>query len=129
MEAGKEKLRNVIMKIAGLSEDDKVLLFTAIANQKDTPMELKTINGQSLVGTGNIDLAEKTHTHTTAQVTGLDTTLAGKAASDHTHTIAQVTGLQDGLDAKQATLVSGTNIKTINGDSVLGSGDLVVPKP
>jgi hypothetical protein len=30
------------------------------------------------------------------------------------------------LDAKQATLVSGTNIKTINGNSVLGSGDLVV---
>ena len=30
---------------------------------------------------------------------------------------------------KQATLVSGTNIKTINGDSVLGSGNLVVSAP
>lgn len=30
------------------------------------------------------------------------------------------------LDAKQNTLVSGTNIKTINGDSVLGSGDIVI---
>jgi hypothetical protein len=30
------------------------------------------------------------------------------------------------LDAKQATLVSGTNIKTINGSSVLGSGNLVI---
>jgi len=30
------------------------------------------------------------------------------------------------VDAKQDTLVSGTNIKTINGNSVLGSGDLVV---
>jgi hypothetical protein len=40
--------------------------------------------------------------------------------------IADVAGLQDALDAKQATLVSGTNIKTINGASVLGSGDLVV---
>lgn len=29
------------------------------------------------------------------------------------------------LAGKQATLVSGTNIKTINGSSVLGSGDLV----
>jgi hypothetical protein len=29
------------------------------------------------------------------------------------------------LNAKQATLVSGTNIKTINGTSVLGSGDIV----
>ena len=30
------------------------------------------------------------------------------------------------LAGKQATLVSGTNIKTINGNSVLGSGDLVL---
>jgi len=40
--------------------------------------------------------------------------------------VAEVTGLQDALDAKQATLVSGTNIKTINGQSALGSGDLVI---
>ena len=30
------------------------------------------------------------------------------------------------VDAKQDTLVSGTNIKTINGNSLLGSGDLTV---
>lgn len=30
------------------------------------------------------------------------------------------------LDAKQPTLVSGTNIKTINGSSILGSGDLTI---
>ena len=30
------------------------------------------------------------------------------------------------LNAKQETLVSGTNIKTINGESVLGEGDLVI---
>jgi hypothetical protein len=34
--------------------------------------------------------------------------------------------LKTGLDSKQETLVSGTNIKTINGNSVLGTGDLVV---
>jgi hypothetical protein len=34
--------------------------------------------------------------------------------------------VQDALNAKQATLVSGTNIKTINGSSVLGSGNLSV---
>lgn len=33
---------------------------------------------------------------------------------------------QSELDAKQATLVSGTNIKTINSTSLLGSGDIVV---
>jgi hypothetical protein len=36
------------------------------------------------------------------------------------------TATQTALDAKQATLVSGTNIKTINGTSVLGSGDITV---
>jgi len=41
-------------------------------------------------------------------------------------TLADQTDLQNALDAKQATLVSATNIKTINGATVLGSGDLVV---
>jgi hypothetical protein len=36
------------------------------------------------------------------------------------------TATQTALNAKQATLVSGTNIKTINGESVLGSGDIVI---
>lgn len=40
--------------------------------------------------------------------------------------ISKVTGLQTSLNAKQSTLVSGTNIKTLNGESILGSGDLVV---
>lgn len=40
--------------------------------------------------------------------------------------ITNQTDLQTSLSAKQATLVSATNIKTINGNSLLGSGDLVV---
>ncbi|HOZ32923.1 MAG TPA: hypothetical protein PLM52_08580 [Tabrizicola sp.] len=40
--------------------------------------------------------------------------------------IADVPGLTAALDAKQDDLVSGTNIKTINGASVLGTGDLTV---
>ena len=36
------------------------------------------------------------------------------------------TAIQTQLNAKQATLVSATNIKTVNGSSLLGSGDLVV---
>jgi hypothetical protein len=33
---------------------------------------------------------------------------------------------QTALDAKQATLVSGTNIKTVNGTSLLGSGNIAI---
>lgn len=36
------------------------------------------------------------------------------------------TTLQSNIDTKQDTLVSGTNIKTINGDSVLWSGNIVI---
>lgn len=43
-----------------------------------------------------------------------------------TGTLSTQTDLQSELDDKQDTLVSGTNIKTINGTSVLGSGDLAV---
>ena len=41
-------------------------------------------------------------------------------------TLSNQTDLANALAAKQAELVSGTNIKTINGESVLGSGNLTV---
>jgi hypothetical protein len=40
--------------------------------------------------------------------------------------LSNQTDLQTALNGKQATLVSGTNIKTINSTSLLGSGDIVV---
>jgi hypothetical protein len=43
-----------------------------------------------------------------------------------TGTLSSQTDLQTALDAKQNTLVSGTNIKTINSTSLLGSGDVAV---
>jgi hypothetical protein len=36
------------------------------------------------------------------------------------------TATQTALNAKQATLVSGTNIKTINNESLLGSGNITI---
>lgn len=56
-------------------------------------------------------------------ITGKPSTFTPSA---HTHVIADVTGLQAELNAKQATLVSATNIKTVNGTSLLGSGNIVV---
>jgi len=43
-----------------------------------------------------------------------------------TGTLSNQTDLQNALDAKQATLVSGTNIKTINSTSLLGSGNITI---
>jgi hypothetical protein len=41
-----------------------------------------------------------------------------------TGTLSAQTDLQGALNAKQDTLVSGTNIKTVNGNSLVGSGDV-----
>ena len=40
--------------------------------------------------------------------------------------LAKVPQIESALEGKQATLVSGTNIKTVNGQSVLGSGDMTI---
>lgn len=58
-----------------------------------------------------------------ASVTGKPTTFPPSA---HTHVISDTTGLQSALDGKQDTLVSGTNIKTVNGNSLLGSGNIAI---
>lgn len=49
------------------------------------------------------DVTDFAHTHTTAEVTGLNTALSGKADVSHSHEIAQVNGLQQALDGKQPT--------------------------
>lgn len=38
----------------------------------------------------------------------------------------QVTDLEEEVNKKQAKLISGSNIKTINGDSILGAGDIEI---
>lgn len=52
------------------------------------------------------------------------TDLDNKTDYGHTHSIANVTNLQSTLNGKQDLLISGTNIKTINNNSLLGSGNI-----
>ena len=63
--------------------------------------------------------------------------LSGYALVDHTHVVADITDFPEipdvsnlatktELAAKQDALVSGTNIKTINGTSLLGSGNITI---
>ena len=65
------------------------------------------------------------------------TELSGYALVKHTHVVADITDFPEipdvsnlatktELAAKQDTLVSGTNIKTINGTSLLGSGNITI---
>lgn len=55
-----------------------------------------------------------------------DTANANAIATEATERKAADATLQGNIDKKQDTLESGTNIKTINGESVLGGGDLAV---
>lgn len=71
---------------------------------------IKTINGISLLGSGDITISGG----------------SGGTWGSITGTISSQTDLQTCFNAKQNTLVSGTSIKTINGNSLLGSGNLVV---
>ena len=74
---------------------------------------IKTIEGQSLVGSGNIDLSKSD---------------VGLANVDNTSDLSKPisTATQTALNAKQDTLVSGTSIKTVNSTSLLGNGDVSV---
>jgi hypothetical protein len=72
---------------------------------------IKTVNGNSVLGSGNIQID-------------------GGVVSFNTRTGAITLGSSDVTIAlgytPQPTLVSGTSIKTVNGNSVLGSGDIVI---
>ena len=61
-------------------------------------------------------------------LTGLTKTQVGLSNVDNTSDASKPvsTATQTALNTKQATLVSATNIKTVNGSTLLGSGDLVV---
>jgi hypothetical protein len=75
---------------------------------------IKTINSQSLLGSGNIVISGSggladPGSNGIIKRTSLNTTVAATAGTDY-----------------QAPLVSGTSLKTINGTSLLGSGDITI---
>ena len=91
-----------------------------------------------ITGTSDVSASDlPTHTHSQYLTSHQDIT--GKEDSSNkvsswnstTNNIRYPTEklVKDSLDGKQATLVSGTNIRTINNTSILGSGDIFIPTP
>lgn len=78
--------------------------------------EFKTINGESIVGQGNIEIGGGSGTSNYNNLTN-------KPKINNIELNENKTSSDLGLQDK---LVSGTNIKTINGSSILGSGNLVI---
>lgn len=80
-------------------------------------VNIKTVNNESLLGSGNLTIASSGGTtdhsqlinrtlpdqHSISSITGLQAELASKAASAHTHTVSEVVGLQASLDGKASS--------------------------
>ena len=76
--------------------------------------------------TGLADGQVLKYNSTTQKWENKDIVISGGTWGSITGTLADQTDLQTALNGKQATLVSGTNIKTINNNSILGSGNLTL---
>lgn len=94
--------------------DDKYLTPKTVKKSVETFAPVKKINNITPDSNGNVVVTN---------VSGTASSITG------TITKNQVTGLENDLNNKQDVLVSGTNVKTINGQSIVGSGDLSVSGP
>lgn len=99
-----------------------------------SPTFTGTVSGitATMVGLGNVTNESKATMFTsptfTGTTSGITKSMVGLGNVDNTSDAAKPisTATQTALDGKQATLVSATNIKTVNGNTLLGSGDIVV---
>lgn len=101
---------------------------TAMNDKQDllvSGTNIKTINNQSILGEGNIEISggdvDLTNYYTKTEADGKFATITG-----FNEQAADISALQTSMDGKQATLVSGENIKTINSESILGTGDIQI---
>lgn len=79
---------------------------------------IKTINNESILGNGNIEVKGEEH---------VSLTYAEWEALPYNEQMAdKVYLIKDAENVYQAPLVSGTNIKTINGNSILGEGNIEI---
>lgn len=72
------------------------------------------------------DIFDPANYYNKTQIDAKTDAIDARFAEDEEVTAAAINSLEDALDNKQATLVSGTNIKTINNQSILGSGNITI---
>ena len=88
---------------------------------------IKTVNGTTLLGSGDVGVGVTSVTGTAPVVSSGGATPAISMAAANTTTNGYLTSTDwNTFNGKQAALVSGTNIKTVNGTTLLGSGDLSI---
>ena len=141
---------NITLK-AHIIENQPVMVETYVKELQEelvSGTNIKTINGQDILGSGNLDISGGGGTTDYNQLTNKpqinSVELSGNKSledlgiptktSELTNDSGFLTSIPDeyvtetelnaGLGNKQDTLVSGTNIKTVNGESLLGSGNI-----
>ncbi len=90
----------------------------SVTNFKLADMATQTFKGRATAGSGDPEDLSVAQVKTALALDQVNNT------SDASKPVS--TAAQTALDGKQATLVSGTNIKTVNGTTILGSGDIVI---
>lgn len=95
------------------------------------PSEATTSNKLADKAYVNSSVSGKASQSDLTNLTNRVTTVEGKIPSNasSSNQLADKSFVNSGLSTKQATLQSGTNIKTINGESILGSGNIVAGDP
>lgn len=92
--------------------------------------QIPDVSGKADAATVNAALAgkaDKSDTYTKEQTDALIPDISGKAnASDVTALAGRVTIAEGQIARKQDALVSGENIKTVNGQSLLGKGNITI---
>ena len=96
---------------------------SSLVKTSSTTGLLKNDGSVMTSGTGSSNWAVGNHTHS-AYVNPTKVISWSSTPSDDN--VASEKLIKDSLDGKQATLVSGTSIKTINNESVLGSGNISI---
>ena len=120
--------------------ENKPTLFSGdyddLSNKPDLSVYAETSDLATVATTGDYDdLVDKPDLSVYATVTGVaqtESVINGLIAAleankaDRSELAAAVTGINRQLNNKQNTLVSGQNIKTINNQSILGSGNITI---
>ena len=143
--ADKTKLDSIPENIPTQTEVDNIAanvsaLESDMANKQPTLVSgtnIKTINGNSILGEGNlvieggssVDAYTKTESDakyaTKNELTAVET-VANNADTKADTATSRIESVETAMGNKQDTLVSGTNIKTVNSQSILGEGNIEV---
>lgn len=97
-------------------------IAAALSNKQDTIANLATIQSGAALGATAVQPADLASAITNMQTTTNLVTSVSSSSTNAQYPSAKL--LYDSLATKQATLISGTTIKTINNNSILGTGNI-----